>query len=329
MARSFLGKVAYGAALGAASLGARRLYTPLVNSGSKALSTYVRRKYNAAVGKRSVGNKRRSTRSLTTQRDSFSVVNRQKNSRAFRRFRSKVHAALQLDQPRQIYSFLGNAQHSTVAPSQELSIGGTYFGDNNCTGSADLWNMFKDAYTLAAVADAEKYKLQLGSGGMKIQMRNTGSAEVYITLYFCRARKAQPSGSTPKVAWDAYFADMSNVGAVTSTDPAMTPYMNANWCRYWKIQRTQVFKIKAGETADTEFGKRYNRIVSGRQLQDQGVSPGQMMVMWFIRSPPASTTPVSGSAGLDVHSVFMSWQKSFSYREVNGGQSTDEIGQTP
>lgn len=329
MPRSFFKKVAYGAALGAASYAARRVYTPVVNAGTKALSTYVRRKYNAVAGKRSVGNRRSSTRSLTTQRDSFSVVNRHKNSRAFRRFRSKVHAALQLDQPRQIYSFLGNAQHSTVAPSQELSIGGTYFGDNNGTGSADLWNMFKDAYTLAAVADAEGYKLQLGSGGMKIQMRNTGSSEVYISLYFCRARKAQPSSSAPKTAWDAYFADMANVGAVTSTDPAMTPYMNANWCRYWKIMKTQVFKIKAGETADTEFGRRYNRIISGRNLQDAGIAPGQMMVMWFIRSPPASTTPVSGSAGLDVHSVFISWQKSFTYREVSSGQPRDEIGQTP
>jgi len=266
------------------------------------------------------------TTPLTTQRDISVSRGGKDKSKSFRRFQKKVRLALQAEQPRQIYTKLFKQDLSTALATQ--SIGGTYWGDNNGSGSADLYEIFKSAFSVASTAACEQYKVHLGSMGIKLQILNEFAGDVYIDVYMCSARKAQPSASTPKAAWDAYFADMAAIGTVSSTDPAITPYANANWCRYWKIKKKWSVKLKALESFAIEQGRRVNRVIPGRQIQDQGISPGQIMFMYFARGAPNAAPAENNSAGISGNAIRVSVQKTFFFREVASAQQKDEIDMT-
>jgi len=264
---------------------------------------------------------------LTTQKDISVTRPSADKSKSFRRFQKKVRLALQAEQPRQIYTkgFKEDLNSSTNALQ---SIGGTYWGDNNCTGSGDLFQIFKTAFAVTTAVECEQYKIHLGSMGIKLQIKNEYDGVAFVDLYMCTARKAQVAQSAPKTAWDAYFADMVSVGSTFSAWDSMTPYHNANWCRHWKIKKKWSVKLAAFDTFAIEQGRRVNRIIQGRQIQDQGISPGQIMFIYFVRGGPASQPLSNNPSGISPNSIRVSAQKTFFFREVAGANQKDEIDMT-
>lgn len=317
------------ALMGAGMYAARKVYKPAIDSVARYVSTAVKgRRKSIRTGPRRKGVV------LTSQRDVTTRNVRQRQSKGFLKFQRRVRQALQADQPRQIYTSQYKTVKDTtsVGTDDSLSVGGILLAAEGVQYQSDMWNIFKDAYTLSAREDAESYKIHLKSAGLDLTFRNLSSTDqVSISLYFCRARQDQPREATvadsiPEAKWLEYFADMTSVGTVSATKPEMTPYMNANWTRYWKIYKNQELVIKPLEFVDLQLGRKYNRIVNGKRIQDVDVTKGTMMVFYMIRGAPQ--TSVTSASGFGQHKVSVIALKTYNYAEVVGPQTKDEIGQT-
>lgn len=305
---------------------ARKAASSLVNAAASAAGSMYKKWRNR--NKRTL----RTTRSrpaVTTQRDVVSTGTR-KQSRSLRRFAKRVRLALAAEAPRQIYMAQGkgNTSWAGAAGTQPVQdVRGVYLGDLNTSAQGDLWNIFKDSYSLAAVADAEKYKISLRNMTLDLQIKNTGTEQCYVTVYRIMARQNVDSTADLNSLWQTYFSDMGSVGAVTYDHPGMTPYHVPNFVRYFKIMAKSEFIIKPDESVSLQLRRFVNRTINGRILQDidgalQGFTCG---LLFTVRGVPENTADNSGLTG---YNLSWSYQTSYFYQEVPNSQTGDEIGQT-
>lgn len=314
-------KYAATAAAIAAGKGAMSGAQHLAKRGTISLANWAVRKY------RGRGRKRRGTgqRPVTGQRDYRSTVTGGKRGRSFNKFRAKVRAALAADSPRQIYTALLKGSQSSATGVQNVQ--GIYLGDLNTTAQGDIWNIFKDAYTLAAVADAEKYKINLMSMQQETQFKNNGEDALQLSIYTLACRNDLDDVDTLLDRWLAWFGDMTAVGVVDATDVGLTPFHIPNFLRYFKIMGKTDHVIKPNEVVTVVQRKRVNRVIDGRILQDIGGARRKLTRAFFytVKGSPENTVSTSGLTGFN-----LAWsnQNSYFYKTVSGSNLTDTIGQT-
>lgn len=283
---------------------------------------YTKRDILVRAGKRTA----RMLAPLTTQRDAQTLSRRSRSSGVSLSFQRRVRAALQNDMPPRIYQELFKGSDNDINGTQGYK--GVYLMDLNTTDQGQLWNVFKDAYGLATVADAENKSVFLRSACLDFQIRNADATnEVYITMYTVVARRDVDGTSSLGDFFTTYFADMAAIGAVAPNIAAMSPYDNPGFIRHWKVLRAVRVKIKPLETASFQIRKRLNRKIQGRILQDQdcairGLTHG---LFFQMRGSPTNSAATSG---LSAYSVTYSAQTTIHYRQTAGDASADTIGQT-
>lgn len=265
---------------------------------------------------------RKSSGTTLTQQNNSAVLNSSKRvPRRWRKFINRVNKAVQSTAPRAVYTSLSKGSTTGAVDLQQYS--GAFFADLNTTAVGDIWNVFKDAYTLASVAAAESRKVYINKVTSQFQI--TPSANAQIDVYLCVARRDINDAGTPSDQFGEYFSDMVAVGTVGTDDPATTPFMVPNWCRYYKILKTYKFDCTANEAVRMEHSFKVNRYIQGKVLQDQTIMKG-LTHCWLyrVRGIPGST---AGTAGLLAASSNWSIQTRINYQTVVG-LTQDVVGQT-
>lgn len=301
-----------------------------IESMVRRAGTYARRKY---YGKRG-GGKRRSrgtsrtkiSAPFTTQRDYARGTGKRRRGSGFNRFRLRVRAALQSDMPQRTYQALLKGADTVTDGTQGYK--GVYLMDLNTTAQGDLWNVFKDAYTLAAVADAENKSIFLKSMSLDLQFYNAGSYQVYITCYTVVARRDNDINQSIGDQFATFFGDESAIGTVIPSHPSMTLYDVPNFLRYWKILRSYKLLIKAGESAQVSIRKSMNRKINGRILQDNDACAKGLTHGFFFQMRGVPINAATPDSGLSGYTVQYSAQTTIHYRQTPGDSSSDTIGQS-
>lgn len=299
-----------------------------MHKGIKAASTWVRRKYYGKRGTRKARSRTGAT--VTTQRDAVSSYGGGRGSRSFRRFRARVRAALIAEQPPQIYQQV--YKNSVGSSGGDLSSRGVYLCDVNVSSWGDIWNVFKDAYSLSATTDAENRSIYLKSAMLKLQLRNASSdatgSECFVSVYHLVARQDIDTNEEIGNLYATYFSDMSDVGSTAASHPSMSPYSCPNFLKDWKILKVTRIKLKKDESAEFTLRKSFNRRINGRIIQDidcakRGITHA---LMFQVHGTATNSEHVSGS-GLGGFTINYSSQSTIWYRKIDPDQ-TETIGQS-
>lgn len=294
-------------------------------------TTYVRRKY---YGKRGGGKRRARTTArrtkisapITTQRDFAKTTSTRRRRGSDYKFRMRVRAAMQADMPQRTYQALLKGGDLVTDGTQGYK--GVYLLDLNTTAQGDIWNVFKDAYGLSSVADAENKSVFLKSASLDLQFYNLSTeTQVYITCYTVVARRDNDINQSIGDQFTTFFQDEAAIGTVSAAHPSMTPYDVPNFLRYWKILRAYRLLIKPGESSAVSIRKSLNRKINGRSLQDNDACVRGLTHGFFfqMRGVPLNSIYDSGLSG---YNVTYSAQTTIHYRQTAGDASADTIGQS-
>jgi len=295
--------------------------------GLSSVGRYARR---AARGKRSGSYRFKSTRPVTQQHDVRAALTRQRGGKSWSRFRSKVRAALQADNPRHLYQAV--YKNAASATDSIAGFGGTFFLDLNTTAQGDIFNVFKDAYATTST-DIDNYKLYVKSAQVDFMLKNTHATNpLEVDLYECVARRDDSQAGDVNTIWNTYFSDMDAIGTVSSSHPAMTPYHVPNFIRSWKVIKSTKFMVDPGKSISTQQRASLNRVMSGLKIS-QGVSVQKGLTRMFlfrVRGVPENAT-ATGSlppSGLGAWSIAWSQLTSISYQPMPTGDQTEDIDQS-
>jgi hypothetical protein len=198
--------------------------------------------------------------------------------------------AQQALEPRGVYTSTTGGSTTGVVGEQQFA--GFHFADLNTSAIADLWNCFKDAYSLAAVADAQGYKLYVKNvfSTIAITTFSGGNGEM-IDLYLCVARDDSDEVAGPASQLSTYWGQMLAVGTTSVNNPALDVFQVANFCRNWKVLKTYKFVIDNGKTIRAEHSFPVRRYVTGNDLNEKTIMKG-LTHMWLyrVRGPPNGTS---------------------------------------
>lgn len=268
---------------------------------------------------------RSSRNSTTTQKDTATKFMATRSSRSFQRFRSKVRAALQADNPLCIYqSFLkGNATNSIGLVARF----GFYIADTFTTNQADIFNIFKDAYGVATAADCAGYKIYLKSAVMDLQMRNpSATVDIWTDVYELECRSDRDTLNDPASDYLTEFLALQDIGSTDVGYPQVTPFQVPGFLRNWRVVRCKTFLIKRSDSVAMQVRRRYNRMINGADVEETGVKRKLTTAFLVLtKGAPGNSAAVSG---LLTPSIDYSVQLSYNYQEVTGEQDKDTIGQS-
>lgn len=319
--RQFAGYVArralaYGAARAAGSLGdavGRRIGNYRFSFG--------RGRSRRSGGMRTIGP------SVTAQRDGATRyrTGRRVGGRRARRFLYRMRRALLSDAPLQVYSALLKGADTAAAGTAQTA--GIYLADMNTTAQGDIWNVFKDAFSLASATDAENDKLYIRSAHMDFQVKNTGTEQMFLDTYYVVARRDLDDTATLNTMLGQWLADMSQIGAVSLTDPALSLFSIPNFTRWFKVMKKTTQLLKPDECVSGSIGIKKPRQILGRQITEvSGALRGfTRAVLFTFRGVPENTASASGLTGW---SASWSAQTTIHYSVVPHLGVGDAIGQT-
>lgn len=314
-------------------------YGALKSGAKDAFRTGIRTLSSAAIkagarylGRRSSrGRTVKSNKAVTQQHDIRNAMRySRRGGRAWRKFRSKVRAAIQADNPKHLYQAVYKASGSNT--DSVAGFDGVYFLDLNTTNQGDIFNVFKDAFATTA-ADLDNYKIYLQSATCEFMLKNThASNPCEIDLYEAVARRDDTQTGTPGSLWSAYFADMDAVGTVTSGHPGLTPFRVANFSRSWKVTKVTKFMLDPGKALSTNMSAQLNRVLAGVRLANSVTIQKGLTRMYFfrVRGVPenATATGTNPPSGLGAWSVAWSAITNINYQSLPTGKQTEDVDQS-
>lgn len=318
--RKYVKRLAYA---GGAYIGKR-----LLSAGYNKALSFAKRQYSRFKKRKS---KSYRVRAVTQQRDSKVTRVSGRNSRRFQRFRARVRAALQADNPKHVYQTVYKASGS--ASDSVAGFDGAYFLDLNTTNQGDLYNVFKDAHGLATSGDYDNYRVYLKSAYTDFMVSNTNSTHTAeVDIYECIARRDSTDTSTPGDMWTNYFNDLDAVGTVTKAHPSMTPYLVPNFVRSWKIIRSTKYLIEPGKTVSMNMASRLNKVMTGLKLANSVTVVKNLTRMFFFRvrgaAKDVTATGTNPSSGLTAWNVAWSCLTTINYQTMPTSDQSDDIDQS-
>lgn len=272
-----------------------------------------------------------SKRAVTQQHDirSGGSKYRFRNSRNWRKFRAKVRAAIQQDNPRHLYQAVYKAGGTTA--DSVAGFDGVYFLDVNTTNQGDIANVFKDAYSTTPT-DSDNYKIYLKSANLDFMLTNTDTTNpCEVDVWECVARRDDNNTGVPGAVWASYFADMDAVGTVTNAHPALTPFSVPNFVRSWKIGKSTKYLVEPGKTISMSMRQRLNRVMSGLKLTNMTVAKGLTRMYFFrVRGIAKNVTPTGSlpASGLTGWSVSWSGLTTIEYQSMPTADESEDIDQS-
>lgn len=301
------------------------LSKPFAQRAAGALIKYGPKLYN--VAKRVYGNKNRKTATeqsvITTQYDAALRYKRKRMPRRKRRawvaFVKKTQA-VDLKAQSLISKVIAFPTRTSWAANQQATVGWTIYPIQ--MGSAaqdrDLLEMFIDTYGGVTVADQSSRKLYFKSACIDIQMQNSGSASCIIDAYVVVMKtNFQVANDSIASIWNKTFSEQ-NTGAITNSNPALTPFQNPNFCRVFKVLSKKEVLLGAGQVTTMQLRDPKQHLVSGRQLiaEVTGIPYLTRGFVFQIRGVPGGGATPELSAG----SVNFGIQKTYNYAVPPGNQ---------
>lgn len=253
-----------------------------------------------------------------------------RRGKGWRRFRARVRAAIQADNPRHIYQAVYKSAGSTA--DSIAGFDGVYLLDFNTTNQGDLFNIFKDLGA-ASAADCDNYKAYIRSATMDFMITNKDTTNpCEVDVFECVARRDDNQTGTPGSLWNAYFADMDAVGTVNAGHPGLTPFTVANFSRSWKVVNTTKYLIEPGKTVSMSVRLKLNKVINGLRLANS-ITIGRgitKMVFFRVRGIASNTTPTAGlpASGLTGWSVAWSAITNINYQALPTPDQTEDIDQS-
>lgn len=292
-------------------------------SAAKKVRSMVRRKRNSGSYKLRAA--------VTQQHDVRSNGSyRPRSGRKWSRFRAKVRAAIQADNPRHLYQAVYKS--SGTATDSIAGFDGVYFLDLNTTSQGDIWNIFKDLGA-ATAADTDNYKAYITSATMDFMITNTDTTNACeVDIYECVARRDDTQTSTPGTVWSTYFADMDATGTVTSQHPGLTPFQVPNFIRAWKVTKSTKYLIDAGKTISMQLRSKINRVIGGaRMASSVSIQKGLTRMVFFrVRgiAKNVAATGLNPASGLSGWSCSWSGVTSINYQALPTPDQTEDVDQS-
>lgn len=274
--------------------------------------------------------RRNNPRAVTTQKDvALRYVRTRMPARQRRKwvgFVRRVNAVAQSTQPLQVYQALLKGSVSTTLGTQYTN--GVLLKDVAYTNQSDIVNLFKDAYGgTGTVSEYDGRRIFLKAAVLDLQIKNTGTEQCILDVYRVVCRKASNNSYANLLAqWTDCFGDSLAVGAVTDTNPALTPFDVPSFCKYWKILEKKEFIITADQLVTMQIRDPRNRVIQGRYMQNtSGGMPGLTEGYLFqVRGCPEDSIAASG---LSIAAIAWSAQTTYHFAYPPGGQ-VETIGQS-
>lgn len=321
--------VGYGRSYGAGAIGTvARLARSLAPVAAQAAARYVAGRARSAVDQVVTSRNETSPTSVTTQHDVSTRYRRRrmparKRKRWVRFTRRVRHVELQM-QPLQIYQHL--TKNSATAAGGTQGQAGLYLLDTNASGQGHLTSLFKTVYGLTgAITEYGPNRLYLKSACIDLQLKNTGTEQCIIDMYWCRTRANINDTSAIGSLFDAGITNMTAYGAITTTNPALTPFDNPNFCKMFKILKKTEYLISPDQVVTLQQRQAKNRYFQGRNLfYAAGALRGTFAFFFQVRGVPENTADASGLTGW---SIAWSSQTTIHYA-IPPGVSSETIDQT-
>lgn len=270
------------------------------------------------------------TSTVTTQYDLAQRYNyKRMPRRKRRRWVSMLKKSQFIDQKSQpLFSWTTNySQLRTANVNAQVSFGYLLYPVNagNNLEERDLINIQDQAYTTGGVIDSAR-KFYVKSACLDVQIRNMGTAPVIIDCYRILCKLNNPTGAqTLSTLWANSFGEQSG-GAGNTTKPALTPFQNPNFCRYFKILTKKEILLGALQTTTLQMRDPKNRIITGRQMiSEQSILPYITKGFFFqVRGAPEKDLAGTGSqlAGVDLS---VGIQKTYNWAYPPGPSGRDTI----
>lgn len=305
-----------------------------IRGQAKGVASSVFNRIRSRFGSRRTGGLRRkvrTSRAVTQQHDVRSMsFGRGRSGRKWRKFRAKVRAAIQADNPRHLYQAVYKSSGS--ATDSVAGFDGVYFLDLNTTNQGDVWNVFKDAYGSTS-SDMDNYKLYMKSAQCDFMLKNLHATNpCEVDVYECIARRDDTQTGTPGQLFSTYFADMDATGTVSAVHPGLSPFQVPNFIRSWKVIKTTKYMIDPGKSISMQSRASLNRVVSGLKLSQSFTIEKYTtrMIFFRVRGVPenATATGTNPASGLGAWSVAWSAITDVSYQSMPTADESEDVDQS-
>lgn len=240
-------------------------------------------------------------------------------------FTRKVqHVQLQMN-PLRIYQC---AEQGVWTGTSQITFGTLLY--DQLSNAADVQNIFKDAYGGAGgLSDYLNKRIYLKSASLDFQIVNSSATNSNVLdVYEIRARKpCSQSYADISAMWADTFSELSGVGAVSLTYPAMTLFDNPNFLKHFLVVKKTEYICDAGKLVTLNLRRPRNGYISGRQMeQNLTCIPGWTVgYVVQVRGQPANSV---NPAGLASSQGFWSVQKSYHYALPPGADNSETVGQS-
>jgi len=230
---------------------------------------------------------------------------------------------MEKEQPLQTYT-VKNVNNAASLLNQQITYGICLFTDQ-VTSESDLLNIFSDAYNLVTpLTTAVNKRLYIKSACLDIQMTNVAANACIIDVYRIRLRNVWNTTDNLFTIWNTTFGDQGTITAKSSSDPAVTPFQNPTFCKYFKVLDKREVLLGAGLTTSFQLRRPGNRLVQGRRVVTEpfgyrGLCEG---FLFQQRGVPQTVTAVNQ---LVPTSVTWAYQKTYTYALPVGADASEAI----
>lgn len=244
-----------------------------------------------------------------------------------RRYVAKVklfNHLMSKNQPLQTLTLKKTANAASSVDNQ-ITFGVELFTTQVATPENDLQQMFYDAYGVASLATIDQKRLIVKSAVLDVQMTNAGTQGVVIDVYRIKLRNVWNANDNLFTIWNSTFTDQNTISTKNAGDPAVTPFQNPSFCKYFKVLDKREILLGAGLTTTFQLRRPGNRWVQGRRVANEphgirGLCEG---FLFQCRGMPVTNSgPVYQLAATN---VTWSYQKTYNYALPVGANASEAI----
>lgn len=216
-------------------------------------------------------------------------------------------------------------QNATSAVDTQITFGVELFNTQVPTPENDLQQMFYDAYGVASLATIDQKKLIVKSAVLDIQMTNAGTQGVVIDVYRIRLRNVWNTTDNLFTLWSTTFNDQNTISTKSATDPAVTPFQNPSFCKFFKVMDKREILLGAGLTTTFQLRRPGNRWIQGRRVANEPHGLRGLCEGFLFQCRGMPVTNAGPLYQLAAVNVTWSYQKTYNYGLPVGADASEAI----
>lgn len=215
-------------------------------------------------------------------------------------------------------------QNASAAVDKQISFGVELFTTQVPAPENDLQQLFYDAYAVGTLANIDQKRLLVKSAVLDVQMTNIGTQGCVIDVYRVKLRNVWNATDSLYNIWNTTFGDQTTITAKDSTNPAVTPFQNPSFCKYFKVMDKREILLGAGLTTTFQLRRPGDRWIQGRRVANEphGLRSLCEGFLFQVRGMPVNNTGIYQLAAVN---VAWSYQKTYNYALPVGAETNESI----